>query len=225
MNFNPKTGMILGYLFLFQFVLGVLINFYLLGPVIFDNDFLTLTASHETEIVTATLLAVLLGCISLWIAITLKPFFDTYSRRLGMLYLVLTVVSFAATLIDNTVLLSLLSISSDYVEADIASQAYLKSSGTLFLEVRGWIHMMDMLVGGLSIMVLYYGFCKTELVPSLFSILGCLAAITMLSNVLWSLYDSGLMILYLPIGLLQIAISFWLIIKGFNLGKLISIER
>ncbi|GAA4270954.1 DUF4386 domain-containing protein [Aquimarina gracilis] len=222
MNLNPKTGRIMGFLFLTQFVLGVLINFFLLGPVIFDENFLTITSFHSTLVITAALLAVLLSCISLWIAIALKPFFNAYNYSLALWYLGFTIIGFVITLVDNTIILSILSVSNDFIKPDVSNTKYLASLGDLLLQMRGWIHMMDMLIGGLSIATLYYGFCQTKLIPSVLSILGCIATLVMLGNVLWSIYDTGLMVLYLPVGLIQIVISIWLIIRGFNTTKLVS---
>ncbi len=220
MNLNPKTGRIIGFLFLAQFILGVLINMFLLGPIIFDEDFLTITSSNTTTVITATLLGIVLSGAGLGIAIILKPFLKAYSNNLALWYLGFTIISFTITIVDNTIILSILSMSKEYVNANIPETEYLQSLGSLLYEMRIWIHMMDMLVGGLSLTVLYYGLYQTKLIPRVLSVLGCIAVIIMLGNVLWSIYDTGLMILYLPVGLVQIGVSIWLIIKGFNLTHL-----
>ncbi|MCK8522029.1 DUF4386 domain-containing protein [Aquimarina sp. D1M17] len=221
MNLNPKIGRVLGCLFLTQFVLGVLINFHLLGPVIYDKDFLAIASSQSNIVITAVLLAVVLSGFGFWAALLLKPFFSIYKNSLALWYLGFSIIGFAITLVDNTVVLSILSVSNDYVQAHDSDTKLLKGFGNLILDMRGWVHMMDMLVGGISMMILYYGFCQTKLVPGLLSILGCAATLVMLGNVLWSIYGTGSMTLYLPVGLMQIAIAFWLIIKGFTLKKLV----
>ncbi len=223
MNLNPKTGRIVGFLFLAQFILGVLVNMFLLGPIIFDEDFLTITSSNTTTVITATLLGIVLSGAGLGIAIILKPFLKAYNNNnLALWYLGFTIISFTITIVDNTIILSILSMSKEYVNANAPATQYLQSLGSLLYEMRSWIHMMDMLVGGLSLAVLYYGLYQTKLIPRVLSGLGCIAVIIMLGNVLWSIYDTGLMILYLPVGLVQVGVSIWLIIKGFNLTHLMS---
>ena len=221
MKINQKAGKIIGLLFLIQFILGIVFNLVLLGPILYTEDFLSTVSANSNSVIFSVLLGIVLSIIGITIAIGIQPFFRLYHRHAGVWYLVFCVIGFTATLIDCTVILSIISISEEFVKAKPETLGYLESLGYFLSEMRGWIHMLDMLLGSLTFSVFYYTLYQSKLIPRVISVLGCIAVMIMFVNVISSLFGSGLMILYLPVGITQIFMSVWLILKGFNTSHLI----
>jgi hypothetical protein len=64
---------------------------------------------------------------------------------------------------------------------------------------------------------LYYTLYVSKLIPKIISIVGLLAVILMFIEILFSILgDSISMNMLLPIGLIQLILPVWLILKGLN---------
>ncbi|MDY8135638.1 DUF4386 domain-containing protein [Aquimarina sp. 2201CG5-10] len=216
MNPIKSTGRILGILFLFQFLISILINLFLLGPALFDSDFLANIADSSSKIVTSTLFSFVSSAISIVGALLLLSIVTSFNKNIALAYLAFSIIGFTATLVDNTLILSMLSISKEYSISDAGNIEYFKFLGAILQETRGWTHIMDMLLGCFPLLAFFYLMYTSKYIPKALSIWGILGAILMLINVVLSFYEKGQMILYSPIGLAQIFLSIWLIIKGFK---------
>lgn len=65
--------------------------------------------------------------------------------------------------------------------------------------------------------VLYYGFYISKIVPRVISIFGMFAVLLMFVQVLFSIFGNSIsMDMMLPMGLIQLALPIWLIVKGFS---------
>ncbi|WP_109301257.1 DUF4386 domain-containing protein [Aquimarina sp. AU474] len=217
-----KIGRIIGIVFLIQFVMGVLINLYILGPIVFDPDYLTKIIANSNLIIATTLLRFLLSSINIGVAIMLLSIFQKKNRNIAIGYLSFSIIGFTVGVLDNTIILSLLSLSESFTTASSSDISNFQRLGDLFYEIRFWTHMIDMLVGSLFLSTLYYLFYVSKLIPRILSTLGFLAVVIMTANIIWAFFGEGLMILYLPIGLTQLCIAIWLIIKGFNSNQITS---
>ncbi len=217
-----KIGRIAGIVFLIQFIMGVLINLYILGPIVFDPDYLTNIVANSNLIIATTLLRFLLSSISIGVAIMLLSIFQKKYRSIAIGYLSFSIIGFTVGILDNTVILSLLSLSDSFASASSSDLGNFERLGDLFYEIRFWTHMIDMLIGSFFLSALYYLFYVSKLIPRILSILGFFAVILMTANIIWAFFGEGLMILYLPIGLTQLCIAIWLIIKGFNSNQIKS---
>ena len=116
-------------------------------------------------------------------------------------------------MIDNVSVLSMLELSKEYVNEN-------QSSGTLETLVykkHWWTHYFYLLISCFPVFVLYYALYLSKLVPRIISVFGIIAIILMFIEELSSIFGHGIsMNMLLPIGLIQLILPVWLIIKGFN---------
>ncbi|MFK7908765.1 MAG: DUF4386 domain-containing protein [Chitinophagales bacterium] len=215
MNSNKQTGRIVGVLFLLIFIAGVLIYQFLRGPV-FADDFLVGTSLNANQIILSTLLGLLGGTLSILVAVILLPLFKQYSPKLAYLYLSFCILNFVAIAIENYSALSLLEFSREYVQNG-TDNAFLQSMGTVFKKNHRWAHYTYLLTSCLPVFVLFYTLFYSKLIPRAISIFGLFAVVLMSIEVLFSIFGISTHIdLFIPIGLIQIFLPFWLMVKGFR---------
>ena len=216
---NEKAGRISGVLFLFAFVSGVVIFQVLQGPVLFADDFITTTSEHSNQIISSALLGILSGLASIVIAILLLPIFKRCSYYLAFLYLAFCILNFIALMLDNVSVISMLELSNEYVAN--GNSDTLQVIGNLVYEKHHWTHYMYLLISCFPVFVLYYGFYVSKIVPRVISIFGMFAALLMFIEILSSIFGNSIsMNMMLPMGLIQLALPIWLMVKGFSSPEL-----
>ena len=217
MNSTKNIGRIVGVLFLLLFISGIIVFQFLQGPVLFSKDFLTSTSANSGKIVLSTLLGVLSGIISIGIATILFPIFKKYSLSWALLYLAFCILNFIGISIDNFSVLSVLELSQAYVKNTTGNADILETLGTISYEKHWWTHYLSLLISCFLVFTLYYLFYATKLIPKIISVVGMIAVILMFIEILFSILGQGIgMNMLIPIGLIQLILPLWLIVKGFN---------
>jgi hypothetical protein len=219
MNSTKKTARIVAVLLLLTIIIGILINQFLQGPIVFSKDFLTKVSANSNQIIISTVLGVVTGALGVGIAVILLPIFAQY-KRLSYLYFGFSLIGFAIILIDNVSVLSILGLSQEYVNAEASAADELQTLGTILFQTRWWTHYTMLLISGLPLFMFYYLFFLTKLIPRFISVWGLIGVLMLFTEVLLSFFGQGIgMILFLPLGLVQILMVIWLLIKGFNTAK------
>jgi hypothetical protein len=132
MNSNKRAGKIVGLLFLIIFATGIAVYQFLQGPVLFSDDFLTITSINSNEIIISTLLLLLSGIVSVVIAAILLPIFKKYSITLAFLYLAFSILAFITISIDNISVLSILELSQEYSKNGTGNSGIFETLGNVF---------------------------------------------------------------------------------------------
>jgi len=217
MKSNKKAGRLVGLLFLLIFVTGITVYQFLQGPVLFSDDFLTTTSESSNEIIISTLLLFLSGITSVVIAAILLPIFKKYSITLAFLYLAFSILGFIAIFIDNISVLSMLEISLEYTKNSPENSDILNTFGNIFYKKHWWTHYLSLLISCFPVFILYYTLYLSKLIPKLISIIGIIAVILMFIEILFSILGNSISLnMLLPIGLIQLILPIWLILKGLN---------
>jgi len=120
-------------------------------------------------------------------------------------------------------LLSLLSLSQEFVNAGVPASPYYQALGDLTLAAYHWAgNVASLLAFSLGAAMYYIIFYRTRLVPRWLSGWGLIAiSLTMVSGVLVMFnlvapMSTGQVVLNLPIAVQEMALAVWLIAKGFN---------
>lgn len=212
-NYRPR---IVGGLILGQSIIGFLVNEVLVGPYTFSKDFLSVMAAHSFEITLAMVLALIGEVMSMTAAVLLLPVFKRYNETAAYAYLVLSGVTFGAVAADNLNIQSLLVLSKDYVSAGNPDSHYFQTMGVVTHAARLWTHLMTILVACLPFTLFYYLMFVLKLIPRFISIWGFAAIALMAYTTLMLMFDkeANLMLL-VPMGLNQLVLVGWLMVKGF----------
>ncbi|MEQ9401981.1 MAG: DUF4386 domain-containing protein [Cyclobacteriaceae bacterium] len=220
MNSDKKAVRIAGVLFLVIFILGVTIFQVLQGPVLFADDFLTKTSSHSNQMILSILLGILSGILSIIISIIFLPIFKRYSQRLGYVYISFCILNFIAVSIDNMSVLAMLELSIAYVKNGTDTTPF-EIMGTIFYKKHWWTHHLSLLISCFPVFIFYFTLYTSKLIPRAISAIGIIAVMLMFIEMLFTILGQSIsMNMLLPIGLIQLFLPFWLIIKGLNLPVL-----
>lgn len=213
-----SAGRTIGFLFLLQATAGAVSNFALLGQVISTPPgFLTNAAASALQISLAAMLGIAAGLVSMGISITAWPVFMRHSERMAIWFVALSVAALALAAVESGTVLSMLSLSQEYVKAEPAEMAALQSAAIVVRSARTWAHYTNLLVAGTMMFVMYSTLFRFSLVPRLLAGLGLVGTVLQLIAVTMPIFGYRINFLLLaPIGLSQLALSLWLIARGFD---------
>lgn len=220
MQVSIKTGRIIGVLLLIQVVFGILDNFVFTAPLFGKPGFLINAAPHADQIAMSALLGIVMGVLSLAIASLLYPLFKTYSQPLALFYFGLVTVGVALTVVENTKIMSMLSLSQAYIAAGTTQDALYQGLRVVVKDARNWTHYLSLLVSGVTIFTFYLTTMRFNLIPRVLSAFGLVAAVSQLTAIAMPLFGHEVDFrLIAPLGICEIVLGIWLIAKGFKQGQ------
>lgn len=217
MKSNKNISIIVGLGLLLTFVISIIVNMFLLGPVVFSADFITLMVANENQVKIGALLELLNGALTIGIVLLFLPFFLKHYKALSYGYLAFAVFHLAVVAVDVFNVFSLLSLSKEYLNVEAATEAQFRLLGTILYDNRWWSHYMDILTSGFPSLLFYILLFRIKLIPRFISIWGIVAIPLIVIMVVLAMFDQNTyMFLMMPIGLNQIFMAFWILIKGFK---------
>jgi len=121
-------------------------------------------------------------------------------------------------------LLSILSLSQEFVNAVAPVASYFQTSGALLLAVFDWSSILLDFPFALSALILNYLYYKSKLIPRWLSVWGLIGGALILATSHLHMFDLSPSLVYLaaPIGIQEMALAAWLIVKGFNSSAIAS---
>ncbi len=202
-------------LLLAQMIGGYLVNFALLGPVFDAPGFLVNAAGHSLRVSVSVILGIATGMLSVGIAITAFAEFRQYSHAMALWFVALSVVGFSLTVVENTSVMSLLSLSEAYAKASVADGDLYQALRGVVASARNWAHYIALLIGGCTLLVLYGVLFRFALVPRALAAFGLGAVVLQIVAVAMPLFGQSIVFLMLlPLGLSQLTLALFLIAKG-----------
>lgn len=217
LNISKKTTKIIGVLTLLEVfcnIIGGSLYDYLLK----SSDYINLFSVNSTQIL-AGVSMIYFGMAMLLIAsIMLYNIFKNYSRNLALLFLSFRIVEFVLTMVRETNILSLITLSQGY---SLGNSSILNIGSLILASYKGSIHM-TYITFSIALYIFYYILLKFKLIPRFSSIWGLLGtSIVLILSVLYMYgYNTGpssgydFLYLIMPFNLLYI--GFYLIRKGFS---------
>jgi Domain of unknown function (DUF4386) len=202
-----------------------------LGSTLEDPDYLSELAGRDAGVVMTALIELVWAATAAGIAIGLYPILRTYSRALALGSVAARVVEGMFVLIGTLALLTLLTVSQQSRAAGPSEQSSFLPVGDALLAVRDWSHgFIAILAFGIGALLYYFVLYTSRLVPRWVSGWGLVgAALLVVSTVMAGLaQDFGFTtvntVLNIPIGLQEMVLAVWLIVKGFDPAALGVIE-
>ena len=219
-----KTAIIVGLLFIIATVTAILtIGFLgntLETPLNFDT-----VSENEFQVVMAVLFWIILAVSVAGIGFMMYPILKKYHEGFALGYISFRIVESVCIIISSIVILSLLTISKEYLGGTL-EVIYYQPSANLLLALQNWSFEIGTLIFlGLGGFFIYYPLYELKLIPRVLTIWGLIGAACVLLYGVLSLFgltaDSvALNILAAPIAIQEMVFAVWLIVKGFNLpGK------
>ena len=221
MNTYRKTAITVGILFIVCTVTSIL------GPSlaisINSPDYLNQLAGNPDQIIIAALLEFIWAAAGAGIAIGLYPLLKKYNGALALGSVGFRVVENVFVLIGTLSLLSLLTLSQEFIAAGAPGASSFQTLGALLLAVRDWqLHVITGLAFSLGVLMYYAILYRSNLIPRWLSGWGVLGAVLSLAATVLASFTRDLGMasvntyLSAPIGLQEMVFAVWLIAKGFN---------
>lgn len=219
---SRQTAIFIGVCYILAAVLAILaLIFY--NPLLENPDYLTQGIDSKNQIILATILELLVVCSVIGTAIGLFPFLRKYNEAIALGYLCFRFLEGVLITIGVLSVLSLLSLSQEFVATAAADEAAFRASGTALIAIHDWTFLLGPnFMLGINTALYSFLLYRSRLVPRLIAIMGLtgaalvfLAALLALSGVILQISIWGIL-LALPVAIFEITLAIWLIVKGFN---------
>ncbi|MEQ6900560.1 DUF4386 domain-containing protein [Nocardioides sp. YIM 152588] len=214
---DRATAGLAGALFLIGTVAG-LVGLPLQESVVGD-DWLRGAAAHPDRLATGVLLELVLGVAVVGIAVVLYPVLRRRTERLAVGYLVARALEGAVYIGGATAVLTLTTVSEEH--ATTGSEAFA-AVGESLLAGRDWAghSVLDVAVFPVGAILLNAALMAGRLVPRWLAVWGLAGAAAYLVSGVLVTYgleplSAPQVLLEAPLGLQEVALALWLIVKGF----------
>lgn len=219
MRSAKSTGRIIGILLLLQLAAGLMVPFILLGPLVQGSPgFLTAAAANTFQIRAAVLIFFVGGALTISLGIMALPVFRRYSNATALWFLAVCVVSCTLDAVHSATVMSMLSLSQQYVNGGAVDSALYQSLGAVVASSRRWAHWTQLVAIGGWIFVFYNSLWRFSLIPLVLSALGVIGIALQFTGVTLMMFLGSSVIgeLAMPMLPIQIATAVWLMVKGFK---------
>ncbi|ANE45845.1 hypothetical protein SY83_05480 [Paenibacillus swuensis] len=227
-NNNAK---IVGALFILAAVSSIIAAFNLYRPILDDPDYLIQGAKHANQVILGALMELILVVSAVGTAATMFPLLRKYNETIALWHLCFRFLEAVIITIGVISVLSLVTLSREFVSTGASDPATFQVSGTLLIAIHDWTFMLGPLfMLGINTIMYSYIFYKSKLVPRFISILGITGAalvfiygLLVMFGVIEQVSAWGA-ILALPVATTEMILAVWLIVKGFNQSVVASMS-
>jgi hypothetical protein len=222
-----KTAIAVGILYIIATV-AALFGTALTAGAVDAPDYLTRVAAQSDRMIAGALLLIAGGISVVLIAALLFPILKLYGEGIALGYVGIRILEAVTLLVAVVSLLLLVSVSREYVlvGADAPAAAHLGSSGTLLQALNEWAFPLNPVVFGVGGLLLYFLLYRSRLVPRWLSVWGLAGVGMVFVFGLQRMYGGGSVALALTIGVQEMALAAWLIVRGFDVraGERVSLR-
>ena len=229
MNTYRKNAIIVGVLFIIATVTNMLGNLSI-KPLLDATDYLVQISANENLMIIALLLVLISAFASASIAIWLYPILKKHHEALALGSVGFRLMEGMLYIIGVVALLSLLTLSREYVTAGASNASLYQISGALLQTAKTWAGQLGVLAFIVGGMMYYSVFYQSKLVPRWLSGWGFLGLVLTLTSALLAIF--GLLIPLSPVFIVfnlvilvqEMVLAVWLIVKGFNQSAIASLS-
>ena len=213
---NKVSARVIGALFIAGFVFyGV--GFGLVSSVIDAPDFLSTIAAHQNILVLGAFMMLLNTVVDIGKGVLFFPILEKHGKRTALAYL--SAVTVQVVLLDIGVLFLLMIVPLGHYAVDVAgaSAPWATALGSLLTEANTMAYHIGQATlsgGGIFLCALLY---RAGLLPRFLSAWGVIGYAIHLAGSVAEIFGIPIsLVLLIPGGLFEVALGFWLIIKGFQ---------
>jgi hypothetical protein len=225
---NRQAAVFVGIMFILATVSAILgLLFY--QPILTGPDYLINGAAHQDQVILGALMELILVVTAIGTAIGLFPVLKPYGDRIALGHLFFRFLEAVVITVGIVAILSLSTLSENYVAAPAPDDAAFDAVGSLLHAVYKWTSMLGPLFFlGINTFMYSSLLYKSKLVPRPLALYGLIsaalvfgAALVVLSGVATQL-STPVLLMIMPIAVFEMVFAGWLIVKGFNPSALAS---
>jgi hypothetical protein len=216
MKTSRSTAVIVGVLFIIGTVSGILSTVFT-GSILGDPDYLSLVAANKTQMITGAFFILLMGLSLAMVPVMMFPIFKKQNEALALGAVVFRGPLEAATYILMVVSwLLLIVLGQEYVNTGGADVSQFQALGAVLLKANEMINPVLEIVFSLGALMFYTLFYQTRLIPRWLSGWGVIGGIVYLAAGVMAMFGVDMGFLLALLGVQEMVMAFWLIIKGFS---------
>jgi hypothetical protein len=216
MKTNRSTAIVVGVLFIIGTASGIL-SVTFTGSILGAPDYLEQIAANETQMRTGAFFVLMMGLSLAMIPVMMYPILKKENEALALGTLVFRGPLEAAIYVLMVVSwLLLILVSQEYVNAGATEASGLQALGALLVNVSEKINPVLEIVFSIGALMYYYLFYRSKLIPRWLSGWGLLGGVLYLATGIIALFGTDLGFLLAVLGIQEMVMALWLIIKGFN---------
>ena len=218
---NRKTATIVGLLFILGFAgaFGPVA----VKPILDDPMYLAKIFEHKNTVMVGVLSQLIMALACAGIAIGLYPILKKQNESLALGAVGFRIIENIFQIIAALALLTLLTLSQESVKANALSDPAFQVAGASLHAIHFWSAFVLAHFGFcLGALMYYYVFYRSSLIPRWLSGWGIVAILLHLTGALITMFtqidpfSTSTSLLSIPIGLNELTLAGWLIVKGFN---------
>jgi hypothetical protein len=219
---NKIAAKIVGVLFIMAAVSAVA-GVLLYDPILKGPIYLIEGSANVNRVVLGAVMELILVVSAVGTATTMFPFLRKYNETIALWHLCFRFLEAVIITIGIISVLSLLTLSREYVASGSPDIASFLTSGTVLKAIHEWTFLLGPnFMLGINTFMYSYIFYKTNLVPRFIPILGMtgatlvfICAFLVMFGVIEQVSVWG-GLLALPVAANEMILAVWLIVKGFN---------
>jgi hypothetical protein len=217
MDSDRKISIIVGVLFVTATV-AYSLGMILLDPILGVSDLLTSISANENQVIIGAFLVLIDAVAVAGIGIMIYPILKKKNEPLALGYAGARIVESVLFVVNVIAILTLLTLSREFVKAGAQDGSYFQTLGTLLLAAGDWSFLLGFgLAFTLSALILNFVVYQSKLIPRWLSVWGFVGAVLLWMYYLLQPFSINLIeILFVPIAVQEMAFAIWLLVKGFN---------
>jgi hypothetical protein len=188
-----------------------------LEPILDTPNYLINVSANENLVLIGMLLEFVNHIAVVCIPFMMFPILKKHNESLALGYVVFRIIESVTLIVGSISLLSLLTLSQEFMKTGAPDTSYFLTLGTLLLAARDWTILLGVnIVFPLGALIFNYLLYRSKLVPRWLSGWGLVGAILLIARGFLMIFGNNLVILTLPIWVQEMVFAVWLIVKGFN---------
>lgn len=187
-------------------------------------DILASVYANKTQLVIGVILMALVhSFVNIGLPVIMLPILKPVNKNLAYGYLSAGITATVVLIMGAIFLLLLLPLSDEYVKAGSVITPQFGTLAIVLAKGNFFAYQLGMAIWGLGGLMLCTLLYQSKLVPRLITIAGFIGYAIFISGTILELFGYNIgVLLSMPGGLFEIALSLWLIFRGFNLVALNS---
>ena len=229
MNTNRKTAIIVGILFILGFAgaFGPVA----VKPILDDPMYLARIFENQNTVMMGVLAQLIMALACAGIAIGLYPILKKYNEALALGAVGFRLIENIFQIVAALALLTLLTLSKESGSVTGFAQSAFQAAGTSLHAIHFWSALVLAHFGFcLGALMYYYVFYRSGLIPRWLSVWGMVGILLHMTGALITMFtqvdpfSTSTSLLSIPIGLNELTLAGWLIVKGFNSSAIASLS-
>jgi hypothetical protein len=231
MNSNKLAAKMVGVLFILAAVSAVA-GVLLYDPFLTSSNYLAKGSEYYNQVVLGAVMELILVISAVGTATIMFPLLRKYNETIALWHVCFRFLEAVVITIGIISVLSLLTLSKEYVAGGATNIASYQASGTTLKAIHDWTFSLGPnFMLGINTMMYSYIFYKSMMVPRFIPILGMTGATLVFICAFLVMFDvidqvslwGGL--LALPVAANEMILAVWLIAKGFNESAIDSLNN